>query len=725
MSERLTSWSARRPWRAVGIWALVALIAIALVGAFLGDALTSDDDLTNETEARRAEALMFERLPQERFDADMDTSEVVIVRSPVAKVGDRAFESYVVALSRDLRRAGASRVVSFYESRDDRLVSADRDSTALLVAPGRHAEDTNERLVDVVQAADNERFEAHITGEFTSDADFSELALDDLKAGELTFGLPAAIVVLLLVFGAVVAGLLPLLLAMVAILIALAMTAVTGQFSELSDFTPNMLTGMGLALGIDYSLLIISRYREERLQGLHEGEAASTASAHAGRAVLFSGGAFIVAMLGLFLVPHTLMRSLAAGAIFAAVASVLVALTLLPALLTLLGDKVNALRVPFFGRTIAREGSPFWSNAVGRAMRRPWIALIAVTALLLAATVPVLDLESGEAGVSTLPDRLPSKQGFVALNQEFPGETADPVEIVLDAPTESAAVRRGIERLENRLAESNAFGNADVEESPGRDLAVLTVPVAGDALGQEAADAVRELRSDYIPQAFAGVPDTEVLVAGETARAVDESDTMEDWLPVVLAFVLTISFVLLTVAFRSIVVAIKAVVLNLLSVGAAYGLVVLVFHKGVGNELLGFQQVDAVEAWVPLFLFAVLFGLSMDYEVFLLSRIQERFRQTHDNTDAVIYGVATTARIITGAALIIIAVFSGFARGDLVMFQQMGFGVAVALLIDATIVRLVLLPATMQLLGDRNWYLPKWLQWLPEVRVERREPSVG
>ena len=235
------------------------------------------------------------------------------------------------------------------------------------------------------------------------------------------------------------------------------MTAVTGQFFELSDFTPNMLTGMGLALGIDYSLLIISRYREERLHGLQERDAASTASASAGRAVLFSGSAFIVAMLGLLLVPHTLMRSLAAGAIFAAVASVCVALTLLPALLTLLGDKVNALRLPFFGRTITRAGSRFWSNAVQRVMRRPWVALIAVVALLLAATVPVLDLESGEAGVSTLPDRLPSKQGFVALNQEFPGETYDPVEIVVDGPTESAAVRRGIERLENRLAESKTL----------------------------------------------------------------------------------------------------------------------------------------------------------------------------------------------------------------------------------------------------------------------------
>ena len=213
-------------------------------------------------------------------------------------------------------------------------------------------------------------------------------------------------------------------------------------------------------------------------------------------------------------------------------------------------------------------------------------------------------------------------------------------------------------------------------------------------------------------------PAVEVLVTGDTAETIDLSDTMSDCLPIVFSFVLGLSFVLLTIAFRSLVVAAKAIAVNLLSVGAAYGLLVLVFQEGWGNELFGFPQVDTIEFWVPLFLFAVLFGLSMDYHVFLLSRIRERFSQTGDNSDAVAHGVASTGRIITGAALIIIAVFSGFARGDLVMFQQMGFGVAVALLLDATLVRLVLVPAAMELLGDRNWYLPSWLRWLPDVRVE-------
>jgi RND superfamily putative drug exporter len=331
----------------------------------------------------------------------------------------------------------------------------------------------------------------------------------------------------------------------------------------------------------------------------------------------------------------------------------------------------------------------------------------------------VLDLNSGEAGVSTLPDRVAAKEGFVALNQAFPGQTTDPVEIVVDGNVRSPAAQGALARLEGRLAEDPTFGAPATEVFPAGDLAVLTVPVRGDATSEQAVAAVTRLREDVLPAALAG-SGVEALVTGDTAEAIDVSATMDAWLPVVLAFVLGLSLVLLTIAFRSLVVAAKAIVVNLLSVGAAYGLLVLVFQKGVGNELLGFQQVDTIESWVPLFLFAVLFGLSMDYHVFLLSRIRERFTQTGDNTDAVVHGVSSTGRIITGAALIIVAVFSGFARGDLVMFQQMGFGCAVALLLDATIVRLVLVPAAMQLLGRRNWYLPRWLEWLPDVHVEGR-----
>jgi RND superfamily putative drug exporter len=415
------------------------------------------------------------------------------------------------------------------------------------------------------------------------------------------------------------------------------------------------------------------------------------------------------------------MRSLATGAILVGIVSVVAALTLLPAVISLLGDRINAGRIPYFGRKASEATeSRFWSRIVAAVMRRPVVSLVAAVAFLVACALPVLSYETGEAGISTLPDRFESKQGFVLLNEEFPGQTTDPVQIVVDGDAGSRDVQDGLSRLEAALAQKPVFAEPTEDTSPGGDLVVLTVPVAGDALSEEAITAVRDLRSDVIPTAFAGT-DIPVYVGGATAEEIDYFDVMDRWLPIVFVFVLGLSFILLTVAFRSVVVPATAIAMNLLSVGAAYGLLVLVFVKGVGNELFGFQQVDAIEAWVPLFLFAVLFGLSMDYQVFLLSRIREKFSQTADNDLAVAFGVGSTARLITGAALIIIAVFAGFARGELVMFQQMGFGIAVALLIDATIVRSVLVPASMKLLGRWNWYLPSWLEWLPDAHVEGRE----
>jgi RND superfamily putative drug exporter len=267
------------------------------------------------------------------------------------------------------------------------------------------------------------------------------------------------------------------------------------------------------------------------------------------------------------------------------------------------------------------------------------------------------------------------------------------------------------------MAEDDAFGPSEVQTSSDGDVAVVSAPTSGAASDPEPVRALRDVRDDYVPAAFDGVA-AEVFVTGETAKNVDWFETMEEWLPIAIAFVLALTFVLLTLAFRSVVVALKAIVLNLLSVGAAYGLLVLVFVKGYGADLLGFQQVDSIVAWVPLFLFSILFGLSMDYHVFLLSRIRERFAETGNNAESVEYGLRSTARLITGAALIIIVVFVGFSTGDLVMFQQMGFGIAIALFIDATLIRSVLVPAAMVLLGRWNWYLPSWLRWLPELEVE-------
>jgi len=373
--------------------------------------------------------------------------------------------------------------------------------------------------------------------------------------------------------------------------------------------------------------------------------------------------------------------------------------------------------LPLVGRDHPAE-SPFWTRAVGAVIRRPATFLTVGVIILLAAAIPVLGLSTGTSGVSSLPDDSYAKGGALALERSYPGvSTTDPAQVVISGDVTSEEVTVAIAQLEASVADDRDFGPSQHEVAENGDVAVVSIPLIGDPDHAQARRGLERLRTDLVPAAFDGT-DTSVLVGGTTAENVDYSDVINQWLPIVLAFVLGLSFLLLTLVFRSLVLSATAVVLNLLSVGAAYGLLVLVFQHGVGADLLGLQQVENVEAWVPIFLFSVLFALSMDYHVFLLSRIRERYATTGDTNQAVVHGIAATGRIITGAALIIVVVFAGFAAGQLVMFQQMGFGVGVALLVDATLIRMVVVPASMALLGRWNWYLPSWLEWLPELHVE-------
>ena len=715
--RRLTNWSARHPWRVIAAWGAALLVGLGLAAAFIGD-LTTESNVTNNPESEQAYDLMGSRI---RYDPNEQVNELIVVHSDRSVDDDAPFRDKIDEIARAAGKRGAVLIRPSSQITAD-LVSPDHHAVAVPVGMvGSDPESDIEDVIRAVERADGGPFDVTITGEWTYDRDLNQLSQDDLRSGELQFGLPAALIVLLLVFGAVVAGLVPILLALVSILVALGLTALLGQAYELSVFTINMLSGMGLALGIDYSLFILSRYREERAHGREKLAAIDASSQTASRAVVLSGLAFVLAMLGMVLVPDTILRSLATGAIVVGIVSVVAALTLLPALLGLIGDRINSLRIPIIGRSAeagtAREGR-VWTAIVRAVMRRPALTAALSVALLLALSLPVLSLKIGFVGVRTTPDRFVAKQGFLALNREFGVGTLDDVQIVVDGDVSAPDVRQGIQRIFRRLQGDNAFKRAAITEvHPDTRIAVVSALPAGDSRDERSYDAVRRLRNTYVPEAFRG-SEARVLVTGETAESLDYFALVHRWLPIVFAFVLGLSFVLLTIAFRSIVVPLKAIVLNLLSVGAAYGLLVLVFQKGIGNELFGFQQAEAIEAWVPLFLFSVLFGLSMDYHVFLLSRIRERYVRTRDNEDAVAHGVASTARLITGAALIIIAVFSGFARGDLVMFQQMGFGVAVSLLIDATLIRTVLLPASMKLLGNANWYLPSWLDWLPDLHVE-------
>jgi putative drug exporter of the RND superfamily len=705
LTERLARACSVHPGRTLAAWGLALLASVACL-MFVLTGLTTDAEVTNNPESVRAEHLIERTFP---FDPNSTVTDAVVVRSDQLESNTPRFRAFQSELERTIRDSGA-RVIG------RALVS--EDGHAMLIPLFVRGEEEVAPVIEDVERADAEpAFSVAVTGNNTTDHDFNELSERDLREGELQFGLPAALVVLLLVFGAVVAGLIPLLMALCSIVVALGLVALLSQAFDLSIFIVNMLTGMGLALGIDYSLFVISRYREERGHGREPFDAIGASGATASRAVLFSGFAFVVAMFGMLLVPSTIMRSLAVGAILVGIVSVAAALTLLPALLGLLRDRVDSLRIPIVGRRsveATNSGHGFWRGVVDRVLRRPVLSLVLSAGLLVAFALPVFGLNIGTTGVSVLPDDLASKRGFLAVQRDFPGRSVDPVQIVVDGASEPSA-SSALAGVREGLSGDPRFGPSELERSG--DVALLEAPMRGDEVGDEAVAAVRELRDDVVPRAFAGTG-AEALVGGTTSENIDYFDAVTEPAPLVFAFVLGLTFVLLTIAFRSIVVAATAIVLNVLSVGAAYGLLVLVFQEGVGAGLLGFQQVDAIEAWVPLFLFSVLFGLSMDYQVFLLSRIRERYDAIGDTREAVAWGVGSTARIITGAALIIVAVFSGFARGDLVMFQQMGFGVAVALLIDATIIRSVLLPSVMALLGKWNWYLPRWLEWIPHLEVE-------
>jgi RND superfamily putative drug exporter len=711
-SRRISEVSARRPRTVILAWAALVLVGLVIVGAFLGDALTSELEVGGNPESLRARDLIDQRLGR-----TIEPGDVIVVRAGSSPIDRAAAGRTVEAFVAEQVRAGAiadpgsaaPSGATFATSRDGNAVAIPVIVTDI------------DPLVDAVRARDGvDGLRWSITGQETADADFEKQSQEDLKKGEFFFGLPAALVVLLLVFGAVVAGLVPLVLSLVAIVVSLALASLIGQEFALSIFVVNMITGMGLALGIDYTLFILSRFREERRRGREIAEAIGRSAATASRAVVFSGAAFVLAMTGMLLVPDRILRSLAVGAICAGIVAVAAALTLLPAILRLLGDRVDALRLPIVGRQLDRPAGAegrFWSRIVRWVVHRPGVSLAVFAALLVAGAVPVLGLERGLAGTSTLPDGLPSKDGYVELVRLFPELGTSPARVAIDGDVSSPRVRAAIERLRDELGRLPQYGDTTVNEVPAARLAVLEVGVGLDTDSAESVGAVRALRSELIPPAFAGTG-ARVLVGGATAVTVDYLDLMERWLPIVFVFVLGLSFILLTVAFRSIVIPVIAIVLNLLSVAVAYGLIVLVFQEGVGADLFGFTTVDAIEAWLPPFLFSVLFGLSMDYQVFLLSRIRERYDQTGDTKGAVIFGVGSTARLITGAALIIVVVFAGFAIGDLTSLQQMGFGIAVALLIDATIIRGVLMPALIALAGRHTWYLPGWLRWLPTVSVE-------
>ncbi len=759
LTERLARACARRPWWTVGGW-LVVLVAAGVLFGLFSHTLKVADDFMNDPESKQATTLLSQRLP----GSDLD-NEVVIVRSPALKVGDPAFQAAVASLAQRIRSLGAANVAKVTAVSDfagagagsgasapgtggpttalaGAAAAAAKQAAAALVSTDGHTtiipvtlngttgnvDDQTQALWNVVRAADGkDGFTVLMTGSGSWSREAHALASSDLKRGEIV-GVPIALVILIFVFGSVVAALVPLGLGVVAIVVGAALTAVLGTQFEMSVFALNVVSMLGLALGIDYSLFIVSRFREERAAGRPIDDAIGRAAATASRAVLFSGGTVVLALGGMLLVPFSVFTSIASGAILVVIAAVAAALTLLPAVLKLLGDRVNALVLP--GRHVGakagqRRRNGFWAKTADVIMRRPVFTLVVGAGVLLLLAAPGLSLQRGESGVTGLPQRLSTRQGYEILRRDFSAGLTSPILVAVDGDVSDTSVQQAIAKLKTEVTASGKYAVAGYETGPRGDLALLKLAVNSGGTDTRAADAVRALRDTYIPRAFPEGVQARVVVGGGPARFADMLDLIDRYQPIVIGVVLALSFVLILVAFRSVVIALKAVLMNLLSVLAAYGVLTLVFQHGVGRGLLGFTKVSAIEAWVPLLLFCFLFGLSMDYEVFLLSRIKERYDETGETRDAVRFGLSSTAGIITGAALIMVAVFAGLASGDMVHFQEIGLGLAVAVIMDATIVRVVVVPSTMALLGRWNWYLPRWLEWLPKVQLSEGTAAGG
>ena len=729
-TENLARTSATHPWRVVAIWVVVFLVAGFLIATLLKDGETTKFVFTGNPEVKQGLDLL-----EDEIRGPTGTNEIVVIESSTFTVDDPQYQQVVESLTSDLAALGPEIIrletlANFYSTGAPPLVSDDRTATLISFVMTGDFDDASENIsevVDTVRAAQGqEGFEILITGQATISLDQRELGQEDLEKGE-AFGVPIALIILVVVLGALAAALIPLVMAIVSIVVALGVSALVGQAFELSFFVENIITMIGLAVGIDYSLFVVSRYREERGRGLEKIDAISQAGATATRAVIFSGMTVVFALVGMLLIPFNIFISVGTGAILVVLAAMAASMTLLPAILGIMGDRINSLRLPYIGRGQANfdptESGGFWDKLVRLVMAQPVISLLLSGGLLIAAVVPFFGINTGFAGVSTFPDKLESKQAFLVLDEKFSFGEVTPAEIVIQGDIASPAVQAGIDRLRALLAADDAFSQPrDLEVSPSGKVALLAVPVAGDTTGEASIAAVKRLDNLYVEEAFAGTQ-TDIYVTGETAFNIEFFSISSRSAWIVFPFVLGISFLLLTVVFRSILLPIKAIILNLLAVGAAYGILVLVFQEGFLASTFGFQESPIIEAWIPLFLFAILFGLSMDYHVFLLSRIRERFDETQDNVESVAFGIRSTGRLITGAALIMVAVFWGFAAGSLVGLQQMGFGLGVAILLDATIVRTVMVPAGMKLLGKWNWYLPSWLEWIPNVQFEPKSPA--
>ncbi len=660
---------------------------------------------------------------------EQPAGESVLIQSTSLRATDPAFEIVVEDVVSDLSKLDVVRNVSSPLSAGNAgQISADGHAALVEFEIRGDADDAVDEIAPVLERVD-ELQQAHpqfFVGEFGDASAVDALATafeDDLGTAGL-LSLPITLGILVVAFGALVAAGIPLLLALTAVFATFGLIALPSHIFPVAMQAPALVLLIGLAVGVDYSMFYLRREREERAAGRSKRDALEIAAATSGRSVLVSGLTVMIAMAGMLLTGDEIFASLGVATILVVAIAMLGSLTVLPALLSRLGDGVDRGRIPLVSRLRRDDGEGrVWGGIVDRVLRRPVVSAALSGGLLVALAIPALQLRLAEPGPDTFPKSLPVVQAYDRMQDAFPG-TALPASVVVRAADVNApAVQTAIRELRERaLASGRMHEPITVEVNEAGTVADITVPIDGQGTDSVSNASLATLRGEIVPATVGALPGVEAGVTGLTAQWTDSKDELKSNLLPVMGFVLLFAFGLMLFAFRSPVIAAKAIVLNLLSVGAAYGVLVLVFQHGVGKDLLGFSSTAGISPVVPLLLFVILFGLSMDYHVFLLSRIREAVQRGMSNDEAVAHGIKSTAGVVTSAALVMVAVFSVFIALSMLFFKQFGVGLAVAILIDATIVRGVLLPASMKLLGDWNWYVPGWLQWLPHFGLS--EPEV-
>ena len=721
LAARMGRWSAGHWKTATFGWLLLVVVAFA-VGGQVGTK-SVDPNTAGPGESGR-----MDRILDAGFKQPADES--VLIQSRSARAGEPAFDAAVENVVARVSKLAAVQNVRSPLDPSHASQIANSGHAALVEFEIRGDKDKAGDKADPVldSVADVQR--AHpgfFIGEFgyaSSRKAIDTAFADDLKTAGV-FSIPLTLIILVVAFGALVAAGIPLLLGLTAVFATFGLVALPSHLLPIAPEAFAVVLLVGLAVGVDYAMFYLRREREERAAGRSERAALEAAAATSGRSVLISGLTVMVAMAGMFLTGDATFASFGLATMIVVLLAMVGSLTVLPALLSKLGDRVDRLHVPLVGRLRRGNGEGrIWAAIVDGVLRRPLLSAVAAGGLLVALAAPALQLRMATPGPDTFPKSLPVVKTYDRMQQAFPG-TALPANVVVKAPDVNApGVREAIKRLERRaLATGRAKEPITVDKNDDGTVANITVPIVGTGTDTQSNAALAALREQVVPQTVGALPDVESGVTGQTAEWKDTLDQMKSTLPLVVAFILLFAFGLMLVAFRSIVVAVKAIVLNLLSVAAAYGVLVLIFQHGSGKGLLGFSSTAGIAPVVPLLLFVILFGLSMDYHVFIVSRIRETFDRGASMDDAIAHGIKSTAGVVTSAAIVMVAVFSIFTTLSMLMFKQFGVGLAAAILIDATIVRGVLLPATMKLLGDWNWYLPSWLQWLP--RLEAEEPSTA